>query len=305
MDRWERLDTGRPERSGSGLGMAGAGRMGPGGRTTRPVSLPAEVAADIRKAADTATAHHREVLVGKMTDAVAAYERNRFEETLRLAKQVAAEAPQVPAVRELAGLAAYRSQRWLEAVRHLGAYEELTEDTDVLPVLMDAQRALGKHRRVATLWTELRHRSPSADVLAEARIVAAGSLADRGDLQGAVDLLVGAGAARSLRNPADRHLRQWYALADLYERAGDLPRARELFLRVARTDPEAYDLRDRLASLGPERAGGPRRPPRGRARPSGRPAGGKAEPPPPRPGRSASGASNPRPRPGSGRPGER
>ena len=104
------------------------------------------------------------------------------------------------------------------------------------------------------MWTELRQRSPEPEVLAEARIVAAGSLADRGDLDGAISLLAGAGAAKALRNPADRHLRQWYALGDLYERAGDLPRAREFFLRVLRADPDAYDVADRLEALGPDRS---------------------------------------------------
>jgi hypothetical protein len=56
-------------------------------------------------------------------------------------------------------------------------------------------------------------------------------------------------AARRVAHPQDRHLRQWYALADLYERAGDLPRARELFSRVAATDPEAFDVAVRLRGL--------------------------------------------------------
>jgi hypothetical protein len=89
--------------------------------------------------------------------------------------------------------------------------------------------------------------------------VAAASLADGGDLSGAIGLLSGAGVARALRNPADRHLRQWYVLADLYERAGDLPRARQLFGRVVEADPEAYDAAERLDQLGPARTGRPRR----------------------------------------------
>jgi hypothetical protein len=39
-------------------------------------------------------------------------------------------------------------------------------------------------------------------------------------------------------------------LADLYERAGDLSHARELFSRVARADPELADVQQRLADLG-------------------------------------------------------
>ena len=45
---------------------------------------------------------------------------------------------------------------------------------------------------------------------------------------------------------------------------GDLPRARELFLRIAAVDPDAYDVSDRLESLGPptrsrRKPNGPRR----------------------------------------------
>jgi tetratricopeptide (TPR) repeat protein len=118
---------------------------------------------------------------------------------------------------------------------------------------MDCQRALHKPKKVAELWSELRQSSPDPDVLAEGRIVAAASLADTGDLNGAISMLASAGASKALRNPSDRHIRQWYLLADLYERAGDLPRAREYFERVLRADAQAYDVADRLRGLGPER----------------------------------------------------
>ena len=215
-----------------------------------------------------------------MESAVAAYDRGRFQDASRLARQLAAEVGTVAAVRRLAGFASYRLGRWREAVRQFEAYRELSGDhTDTVPALMDCQRALGRHRKVAELWTDLRQRSPDADILSEARIVAAGSLADRGDLPAAIELLTSAGAGRALRNPSDRHLRQWYALADLYERAGEVPRARELFMRLAQVDPEAYDVSDRLESLGPER----RRPRRTRA---GAPQGRHA----PRPAPEAGGA---------------
>ncbi len=188
-----------------------------------------------------------------MESAVAAYDRGRYQEAARTAKQVANETPMVPAVRELVGLAAYRSGRWREAIRQLEAYQELTDDATHLPILMDCHRAMGHPRRVTELWAELRQQSPGPEVLAEARIVAAGSLADRGNLEGAIEILTSSGAAKALRNPSARHLRQWYALGDLYERAGDVPRARELFLRVAQADPGAYDVADRLEALGPDR----------------------------------------------------
>jgi tetratricopeptide (TPR) repeat protein len=225
-------------------------------RHTHP--LPPELAAEIRNAADTATAYHRERLVERAESAYGSLERGRDLDALRAIKPVADEVPTVAGVRELAGLAAYRSGRWREAVRHLQAFATLTDSTEHLPVLMDCQRALHKPKKVAELWSELRQSSPEPDVLAEGRIVAAASLADTGDLNGAIAMLATAGAGKALRNPSDRHIRQWYLLADLYERAGDLPRAREFFERVRRADPEAYDVADRLRGLGPERRSGPR-----------------------------------------------
>ena len=74
-----------------------------------------------------------------------------------------------------------------------------------------------------------------------------GALADAGELDQAIDLL--RTEARFKKNADLAHLRQWYALGDLYERAGDLPRARELFRRVAQQAPEVLDAPERLAAL--------------------------------------------------------
>jgi len=242
---------------------AGAGLGGLAARR----SLPPEIAADIRKAAGTATTLHREGLVKRAESAYGAYDRGRYQDALRAIKPVADEAPGVAAVRELAGLAAYRSGRWRDAARHLQAFGALSDSTEHLPVLMDCQRALRKPKKVAQLWGELRQSSPDPDVLAEGRIVAAASLAETGDLKGAIAMLATAGATKSLRNPSDRHVRQWYLLADLYERAGDVPQARKYFERIVRADPEAYDLTDRLRDLGAERRARPKRAgPRGAAR---------------------------------------
>jgi tetratricopeptide (TPR) repeat protein len=271
MDRWVRVDADEhrsPRPSGkdrtAGKPSAPAGK----GRSADPQPLPADVATAIRRAAEGSTARHREALVARMERAVAAYDHNRYQEAARLGGQLVKEVGQVPAVRRLAGFANYRFGRWREAVRQFDAYLATTEDAEVLPALMDCHRALGRHKAVVKLWAELRHAAPDADVVAEARIVAAGSLADRGDLSEAIEVLTAGGAARSLRNPSDRHLRQWYALADLYERAGDVPRARTLFTRVAVVDPEAYDVAARLAALGPERRSRPARASRRRRDPA-------------------------------------
>jgi tetratricopeptide (TPR) repeat protein len=203
---------------------------------------------------------HRERLVEKTESAYGAYSRGRFQDAYRAIKPVVDEVPTVAAVREVAGLAAYRSGKWREAQRHLQAFTDMTDGTEHIPVLMDCQRALRKPKKVVDLWVELRQRSPEPEVLAEGRLVAASSLAENGDLNAAITLLTSAGAAKALRNPSNRHVRQWYLLADFYERAGDVPRAREFFERVAKVDPEAYDVRDRLVGLGPDRKPRSRRP---------------------------------------------
>jgi tetratricopeptide (TPR) repeat protein len=245
-------------RRGSAAGAAGTGATA--ASATEAIAalsgrsaLPPEIATEIRHAADIATARHKEHLVDRAESAYGAYERNRFQDALRAIKPVADEAPGVAAVRELAGLAAYRCGRWRSAAGHLEAFGRLSDSAEHLPVLMDCQRALHKPKKVAALWAELRQSSPDPDVLAEGRIVAAASLADAGDLNGAIAMLSTAGASKALRNPSERHVRQWYLLADLYERAGDVPKAREYFERVFRSDPEAYDVAERLRGLGPER----------------------------------------------------
>ena len=76
----------------------------------------------------------------------------------------------------------------------------------------------------------------------------AGSLADRGHLHDAIALLDR--RSDNVKRPAEHHLRVWYVLADLNERAGDLPRARELFDRVRRADPSFADVAERSVALG-------------------------------------------------------
>jgi tetratricopeptide (TPR) repeat protein len=127
---------------------------------------------------------------------------------------------------------------------------ELTGDVTHLPAVMDCERALNRPRSVAKLFETIRGASPSAEVLAEARIVMAATMAERQKYAEAIELLTSSGAGKKIRNPSERHVRQWYVLGDLYERGGDVPMAREFFTRVAMADPGAYDVDDRLEEIG-------------------------------------------------------
>jgi tetratricopeptide (TPR) repeat protein len=138
--------------------------------------------------------------------------------------------------------------RWAEALKEMDTFHRLTGSYDQHPVLMDLNRALKRWRAVDELWDELRAASPGAEIVSEGRIVAAGALADRGRLADAIALLERLPA--DVKRPRLHHLRTWYALADLYERAGDIPHARTLFTRVLKHDHEFADVGERLAGLG-------------------------------------------------------
>lgn len=187
-------------------------------------------------------------LQARLSDAATAYAGERYADARRLLVPIVEEVPDLVEARELLGLTYYRLGRWKEAVTELEAFGDLSGGSvEQYPVLADCQRALGRHTAVRDLWEELRTVSPSGPLVVEGRIVAAGSLADQGDLAGAIALL-GKGF-RLPKRPMEHHLRRGYALADLYERAGDLPQARALFTAVARAEPDFLDAAERAAHL--------------------------------------------------------
>ena len=100
---------------------------------------------------------------------------------------------------------------------------------------------------VEVLWEELRDASPSGALVTEGRIVAAGALADQEKVSAAIALL-----ERGWRFPKrakDYHLRRAYALADLYERSGMVPKARDLFVWVSRQNNKYGDVASRVQAL--------------------------------------------------------
>jgi hypothetical protein len=210
----------------------------------RPKKLPTAVAGELAKAAGpTRSARLEQALA----DAARAYERDRYQDARRILKSLAERTPGAAAVRELHGLTLYRMGRWADAIKELEAFRSLTGSYDQHPVLADCNRALRRWKKVEALWQELREASPAGELVAEGRIVMAGAMADRGDVSGAVALLEK--ARTDVKRPKAHHLRLWYALADLYERAGDIPRSRELFRTVLRHDHDFADVAERLAAI--------------------------------------------------------
>jgi len=213
------------------------------GAAPRKRRRPTEATEELRRLAGGNANRAVETLV-RATDAFA---RGRERDALRILRPLIDAYPTAAAVRELAGLCRYRIGSYAAAADDLAAFADLTGSTEQHPVLMDCRRAQGKLRDVEELWEELRETSPSAALVTEGRIVLAGALADAGRLSDAIDLL-----ARRAEVPGrlkEHTVRLWYALADLQERAGEVPRARALFEQVQRFDAEFADVAERLAAL--------------------------------------------------------
>ena len=219
-------------------------------RRTRPAADPApidlaeEVRAQLAKALPNA---RRERVERRLAEAAEHFEADRFADAARILRKLTDEAPTVPAVRELYGLTLYRQEKWRAAAKELEAQRQLTRSADQLPVLADCYRALRQWALVEECWGEIREVSPSAEVVTEGRIVMAGALADRDRLVDAIRLLEQNWSFP--KRPQLHHLRRAYALADLYERAGEVPKARDLFGRIRGVDGDFADVTARLRSL--------------------------------------------------------
>lgn len=130
-------------------------------------------------------------------------------------------AGRVAVVREAAGLAAYRTGRYDEALRELRTARRLTGSQEHLPVMADCERGLGRPERALAML-----RSPEAEALdrssaLELLIVAAGARLDLGQADAAVAMLeVPELSAPPAPSTQQAQARLMSAYADALEAAG-------------------------------------------------------------------------------------
>ena len=206
--------------------------------------LDPQTKADVAKVLEPVRANR---LSGRLKAAQIALERERYSEAKRIAKSLTKELSGVAAVHEVIGLASYRMGQWRDATAALELARSIRLHIEDMPVLADCYRAQRRWNDVDAVWAELKELSPSPEVMAEGRMVAAGSLSDRGELKDAIELMLKVAAIP--RRVHEYHLKQWYVLGDLYDKAGNVQKAREFFQRVALHDKEYADVSERLASL--------------------------------------------------------
>jgi hypothetical protein len=230
--------TQRPPRKQAGKPAETGGKRNPAKRAAAPGATAGQRPKPVRDGA-----RFQEALVR----GARALDRGYENEALRMLRPYRELFPEAAELREMLGVTYYRLGKWSLAQKELEVFVGLTGSTEQHPVLMDTNRALGRFKRVEQLWEELRAVSPGAEIVTEGRIVYAGAQADQGKIDQAIHTL-----ERAPANPKrvlPHHLRLWYALADLHERAGDIPSARSLFRKISAQDPGFVDVAERLAAL--------------------------------------------------------
>lgn len=188
-----------------------------------------------------------EILIKVFGEAAGAFVAGNYDRAIELGEQAKHMALRAASVRELLGLAYYRTGKWQEAARELSAFRRISGATEQNPVLADCYRAMGKPERALELCDEIDPSAVSEDVFFEGTIVAAGALADMGRLDEAIARLESLPLRPKVAEP--HHLRAWYALADLLERNARFTQAREWFEAVAGADPEITDAPERARGL--------------------------------------------------------
>ena len=181
--------------------------------------------------------------------ALQAFEAHRYDDARKILNPMSREYSEVAAVREMLGLCLYRAGQWKRALVEFEASLKLNPDWIFNhAVIADCYRALGEHQMVEKYWQELLEASPHPELMAEGRIVMAGSMADRRQITEALALMEK--AAGDMNRPSEYHLRQWFVIADLYDKEGNVIKARQFFERIAAIDPGFVDVAERLSTLG-------------------------------------------------------
>jgi tetratricopeptide (TPR) repeat protein len=179
----------------------------------------------------------REDTAAKVTQYLLAAEMAEDDEqAYEYARAARGLAARIGVVREVAGAAAYRAGKWAEALAELRAARRLTGRNDYLPVMADAERALGRPDRALALI-----RSDEASELdragqIELRIVESGIRRDQGRPDSAVLVL-------RVPELTDGRQRPWsarllYAYGEALLATGDQEAARDAFAKAADIDSD-------------------------------------------------------------------
>ena len=157
-------------------------------------------------------------------------------------------APRLATLRGVGGFLAYRTGRFAEALADFRAVRRLTGQEDILPVMADCERGLGRPSRALDIVAEANPGSLPLDIRIELAIVASGARRDLGEFDAAVLAL----QLPELMNKVEGEWapRLWYAYADALHAAGRREEAIEWFAAAAEIDDdEETDAMERLEEV--------------------------------------------------------
>jgi tetratricopeptide (TPR) repeat protein len=164
------------------------------------------------------------------------------------ARAARALAGRVGAVREAAGLTAYLTGAWADALSELRTARRITGSSEHLPVLADCERALGRPERALAYADDPAVAGLDQATRVELVIVLAGARRDLGQPDAAVVTVQDPARRTTAKRPWAARL--WYAYADCLLEAGRQEEAREWFSRAADVDLDGEtDAADRLLEL--------------------------------------------------------
>lgn len=208
-----------------------------------PRQLDSEIRAELRPLArDTADLVARHLVVaGRLLE-------DEPEAALAHARAARALAGRVGAVREAAGLSAYRAGEWAEALAELRTARRISGDASHLAVMADCERALGRPERALAYADDDAAGALEQTAQVELVIVLAGARRDLGQVEAALVQLQE--PARRTKPNRPWAARLWYAYADTLLAAGREPEAREWFAAAAEVDVGGQtDVEERLLEL--------------------------------------------------------
>ncbi|GAA1870454.1 hypothetical protein [Myceligenerans crystallogenes] len=142
-------------------------------------------------------------------------------------------AGRIDVVREAAGLTAYRTGRYAEALRELRTVRRLNGSSEHLPLMADAERGLGRPERAIALAATPEAETLDAAGRTELAIVVSGARSDLGEHDAALAVLDKIPAHEA---PGDLGLRVLQARSIALEAAGRPDEAQAI---LAGVDPEA------------------------------------------------------------------
>jgi tetratricopeptide (TPR) repeat protein len=158
-------------------------------------------------------------------------------------------ATRLASVREVVGITGYLNGHFAEALADLRAARRMTGRADMLPMMADCERGLGRPEHALEMWDDPQVARLDVATRIELLIVVAGARRDMGQDESAAVMLQVPELHRAVTEPWSARLR--YAYADVLAHLGRTDEARRWFgAAVAVDEDELTDAQERLAELG-------------------------------------------------------